>query len=113
VVKVGSLGYNECMIEHIIPHTLSMTELTENAKKAIAEYTTKYAQYEPQFSWEGDSKISLKFSTKGISIQGIVLLSPKELKLELDVPFLLRMFKNKAIEIIDKEAQKWLSPLNK
>lgn len=101
------------MVEHIISHSLSMSDLIENAKKAIAEYTTKYAQYEPQFVWEGEQKISIKFSTKGITIQGVVFLNPQELKLELEVPFLLRMFKNKAIELIDKEAQKWLIPPTK
>ena len=44
---------------------------------------------------------------KGTSLKGVIELAPGSISFDLEVPFLLRMFKGKAIEIMDGELRSW------
>jgi len=51
----------------------------------------------------------IAFSAKGIKLKGTLEILPKAIEMDLDVPFLLKPFKKKAISVIDEETKKWIA----
>ena len=82
------------------------------AKRAVAialdSYAEKFAQYDPQVSWRTDAHARIGFRVKGVSLDGSVDVAARQIHIDLKVPFVLRVFKGKAIEVIEREIKKWL-----
>ena len=55
-----------------------------------------------------DQRAEISFSAKGLTLEGAIELRPTEIELELDVPFLFRQFKNKALGVIEEQIQEWI-----
>ena len=55
-----------------------------------------------------DQRAEISFSAKGLTLEGAIELRPTEIELELDVPFLFRPFKNKALGVIEEQIQEWI-----
>lgn len=95
-------------MKHEIHHGLE----PDLAKKAIDEamkaYSARFADYNPSFRWVSDTKGQLGFKAKGVSVDGEIEIAGSKILVDLDVPFLLRIFKGKAIDVIDREVKKWV-----
>lgn len=96
-------------VKHVIPHTLSPELARKVTDKAFETYAEKFQSYSPTAEWVSDTKSNIGFQAKGIKLNGNIELKPKAVELELDVPFLLRPFKDRAIKIIDKEIREWIT----
>jgi hypothetical protein len=96
-------------MEHAIKHGLSHDQAKAAAKSAADAYAQKLAKYSPTLAWQGDSKLSVAFTAKGISLQGQLSIEPDRYVISMDVPFLLRPFKSMAMPLIEKEAQTWIA----
>lgn len=95
-------------MEHVIEHNLDIATAKKVADRAFEEYKAKYPDYEPTFRWVSDQRADLGFSAKGIKLKGAMEVAEKKISVELDVPFLLRPFKGKALDIIDREVKRWI-----
>jgi len=96
-------------MEHQVPHDLGLDKAKEVAKHALDSYAEKFAEYNPSASWSSDTKASISFKVKGVSLKGAVLVHERSIGMELDVPFWARPFKGKAISLIEKEIKLWIA----
>ena len=95
-------------MKHTIKHDLDVATAKKVTEKAFDTYKAKFAEYNPTFRWASDSKADVAFKAKGISIAGTFTVLPGQIDFDLDVPFLLRPFQSKAVEIVDREVQEWI-----
>jgi hypothetical protein len=95
-------------MKHQIPHDLDSNLAKEAAVRAFEAYQKRFANYHPTMSWDDDRKARIGFSVKGVKLEGSIGILPRAIEVDLDVPFLFRPFKGKAIEVIEKEVRNWL-----
>lgn len=96
-------------MKHVVKHHLS-DELAEKAtKRAWESYKERFAEYSPQATWQGHRHADVQFTVKGVKLKGTFDLEPGGIALDLEVPLLLRPFKAKAIDAIEREIQKWIA----
>lgn len=96
------------MVRHEIRHDLEPALARLAARKAVEAYAQRFADYDFRSRWVTETLVELSFSVAGKRLDGSLSVDPQALQLSLDVPLLLRVFKNRAIEIIEREARKWL-----
>ncbi|MGC4065486.1 MAG: polyhydroxyalkanoic acid system family protein [Polyangiaceae bacterium] len=95
-------------MKHEVPHDLGQAKAREVAEKAFAAYQSKFAEYQPKVNWTSDKTAEISFSVKGMTLAGNVEVTDKVIAIDLDVPFILRPFKGKAMEVIDAEIRQWI-----
>ena len=95
--------------KHIIRHDLDVETAKKATQKAFAGYKQRFADYNPTADWVSENRAEIGFSAKGIKLDGAVELHPKEIHLELDVPFLFKPFRKKAMSIIEEEINDWVA----
>jgi hypothetical protein len=96
-------------MEHAIKHGLSHDQAKAAAKSAVDAYSKKLAKYSPTIAWQGDTKLSVAFTAKGIGLKGELSIEPDRYVISMDVPFLMRPLKSVAMPIIEREAQGWIA----
>ena len=96
-------------MKHKVPHDLDEATARKVADKAWESYSARFKDYDPRIDWVTDKKANIGFSAKGIKLKGTIELQPKAIEMDLDVPFLLKPFKKKAINVIDEETKKWIA----
>lgn len=100
-------------MEHRVPHDLGRDLAKKATIAAFGSYSEKYAEYKPKMTWRSDYEADASFKVKGIDLKGTFSVRESEVGLDLDVPFLLRPFKSKAIEVIDREIRVWIEKAKK
>lgn len=95
-------------MKHLIDHDLDLPTAKKVTERAFAEYSAQFAHYEPTMRWINERKGELSFNAKGIRLTGTMEILEKAIALDLDVPFLLRPFQKKAIEVIEREVRVWI-----
>jgi isopentenyl diphosphate isomerase/L-lactate dehydrogenase-like FMN-dependent dehydrogenase len=95
-------------MKHEVSHDLGQAKAREVAQKAFAAYQTKFAEYEPKVNWKTENAADISFCVKGMKLNGEIEVSDKTIGVDLDVPFLLRPFKGKALEVIEAEIREWI-----
>jgi hypothetical protein len=103
-----SFGKKAAM-KHQIAHDLDSSLAKEAAVRAFEAYQQRFANYKPTMQWDNDKKARIGFSVKGVKLEGSIEIVPRAIELDLDVPFLFRPFKGKALEVIEKEVRNWLT----
>ena len=68
----------------------------------------RFANYNPTASWVSDNRAEIGFSAKGVKLSGAIQIEPGEIHLELDVPFIFRPLRGKALDIIEEQIQMWV-----
>jgi hypothetical protein len=94
-------------MKHVMPHDLSPELAKQAAEKAFDAYREKYSKFNPGLRWLNDTRAEASFSAKGIGFKGNIELKPKAIEFDLDVPFVFRPFKGKAIAIMERELAHW------
>lgn len=95
-------------MKHTVPHDLSMDLARKAADHALASYQQRFPQYEPKVTWTTDNTARVEFHVTGMSFNGLFEILPKDISMDMEVPFLLRPFKNKALDIIENEIRTWV-----
>lgn len=96
-------------MKHSIKHPLDDTKAKIVLEKAFASYAERFAKYNPKLDWSSTTEADISFKAKGIAISGTAELRAGSIDLELEVPFVLSMFKKQAIEKLEEEAQRWIA----
>jgi len=94
-------------MKHVMNHDLPQDVARKVAERAFATYEQEYAKYNPRLTWVSDTRAEAAFSAKGISLKGSLELFPKAISFDLDVPFVFRLFKGRAIAIMERELKHW------
>ncbi|MFO0762008.1 MAG: polyhydroxyalkanoic acid system family protein [Byssovorax sp.] len=95
-------------MKHVIAHELDDATARKVVDRAFSTYKDRFSDYKPELVWAHDKRADISFNAKGIKLAGAMLVEPRAITLELDVPFLLRPFQKRAVEIIEREVQVWL-----
>lgn len=95
-------------LTHEIRHGLTIEQATRAAHLALDEYLARYASRGLTGTWSGDTRAEIAFATKGVHVTATVDVLPDVLRVQADVPFVLRMFKGQAIAAVEREANKWI-----
>jgi hypothetical protein len=95
-------------MKHQIAHDLDINVAKEVAVRAFESYQKRFADYHPQLQWMGDRDARIEFTVKGLKLQGSIGILPRAIELDLDVPFVFRLFKSKAVDVIEREVKVWI-----
>lgn len=95
-------------MKHEIRHDLSLELAKKAIDKAMEAYGERFKEYNPEFAWKNDTAARLGFKAKGVRVDGTIEIAGPNILVDLDVPFILRIFKGKAIDVIDREVKKWV-----
>ena len=95
-------------MKHSVPHDLGKEKALTVTQAAWKSYSERFSQYHPTCTWPSPYRAKIGFTAKGISLKGDIEVKDNSVDLELDVPFLLRPFKNMALGVIEEEIQAWI-----
>lgn len=95
-------------MKHVVKHDLSPELAKKAAEAAIERYTTKWQKYDAKAEWRSESHAEISFKVKGVSAKATVDMEPNQLVIDMQVPLVLRPFKNKALSVIEEVIQKWI-----
>ena len=96
-------------MKHDIPHDLEFDLAKLAAEKAAESYAKRFAEYNCTYKWASNDRMELSFRVAGKTLEGAMNIKAKKLTLELDVPFVFRPFRGKAISIIEGEVNEWIA----
>ena len=96
-------------MKHSIEHDLDPATAKQVADRAFAEYRSRYPDYEPSLRWSSDRRADVSFNAKGIRMNGSMEIAERAIVMDLDVPLLLRPFRGKALEVIEREVRVWIA----
>ena len=95
-------------MKHSIKHDLTPEQLRAAVRKFADVYVQRFQQYNATTAWLNDDQVEVRFNVKGVKLAGRLDLLPKEIGLDMDVPFALSLFKSKAMKTIEDEVKPWL-----
>jgi Putative polyhydroxyalkanoic acid system protein (PHA_gran_rgn) len=95
-------------MKHQIAHDLDDAVAKEVAVRAFESYQKRFADYHPKMHWVSDKDAGIEFGVKGLTLKGSIGIRPHTIELDLDVPFVFRLFKSKAIDVIEREVKNWI-----
>jgi hypothetical protein len=95
-------------MKHSVPHDLGSEQAKKAAEAAFASYTERFAKYKPTANWTSADRADISFTAKGITLKGVMQVNPTSIDMDLDVPFLLRPFKDTALGAVDREITRWV-----
>jgi Putative polyhydroxyalkanoic acid system protein (PHA_gran_rgn) len=95
-------------MKHSVPHDLSIEMAKKVADAALQAYKARFAEYDPQITWVNDRLAEVTFRAKGMSMKGSFEIKDTAVDMDMEVPLLLRPFKNKALEVIEEQIKKWI-----
>lgn len=95
-------------MKHSVAHALTHDLAKKVAKKALESYQERFAEYEPRLLWQGDSNAEVSFAVKGMNLKGSFEVLADRIDIDMDVPMLLRPFRQKAIDVVEREINKWI-----
>ncbi len=94
---------------HDIPHDLDFDLAKLAAEKAAESYSKRFAEFNCQYKWVSNTRMELSFRVTGKSLKGAMDIKTNKLSLGLDVPFVFRPFRGKAVSIIEGEVNAWIA----
>lgn len=100
-------------MKHSVPHSLGREKARKVAHSAFESYAKRFSEYNPKTNWKSEDSADIGFSVKGMSLNGSVEVTDKSIDLNLDVPFMLKPFKGKAVEVIEREIKVWIGKAEK
>jgi hypothetical protein len=95
-------------MKHSVPHDLGLERAKKVTESAWESYSQRFSSYKPTMTWTSDTQAKISFSVKGASLEGGIEVGESNIDLELEVPFLLKPFRGKAISVIEEEIKEWI-----
>ncbi|MBK8014358.1 MAG: polyhydroxyalkanoic acid system family protein [Deltaproteobacteria bacterium] len=95
-------------MRHAVRHDLPPDLAKLTVERAMESYTARLAKYQPTIRWVSERELRVHFSVSGVSLEGTVVLEPSEILIKIDVPLMLRIFRDRAIRVVEEEIQTWI-----
>lgn len=95
-------------MKHQIHHGLEFDLAKKVIDKAMEAYSARFSDFNPTFTWGSESRGQLAFRAKGVAVQGDIEIIGLQVHVDLEVPFILRIFKSKALQVIEDEVKVWV-----
>lgn len=81
--------------------------------KAMDEYKKRFAEYSPRYDWTTEDGGEFSFSAKGVKLEGTIRVSDNKVDVEMDVPFLFKIFQGSAMKVIQEQVERWVEKVKK
>jgi hypothetical protein len=94
-------------MEHRVRHDVGRDLAKKATVAAFATYKHKYGDYSPTTTWTSDYTATVTFAIKGFTMDGKILIEEKDVVMDMHVPFLLKPFRKRALDVIEREIQLW------
>ena len=95
-------------MKHVIRHGLTHELAREAAQHALDSYRDRFSALSPEGEWIDDDHARVAFSAAGRRMEGSIGVGPEEIELELEVPFIFRLFHDRAGAIINEDVRRWI-----
>ncbi|HJK91652.1 MAG TPA: polyhydroxyalkanoic acid system family protein [Polyangiaceae bacterium LLY-WYZ-15_(1-7)] len=95
-------------MKHSVEHDLDLATAKKATQKAFESYSERFEKYNPTANWSSETQCDVSFTVKGVKLDGALELKPKSIEMDLQVPLLFRPFKNKALDVVEREVRKWV-----
>jgi hypothetical protein len=96
-------------VKHTIRHDLPLDLALRTARAAVEHYRTRYARFEPKVRWIDEHKATIAFVAKRVPVEVCVDIRPGAIDIDIEVPFLLRIFRQRAIDRVEADFAGWLT----
>jgi len=100
-------------MKHVVKHHLDQPLARKAADAAYAAYSKRFAEYSPTSRWTSETHCDVTFTVKGVTLRGYLELEPGGVAMDLNVPFLFRPFKDRALAIVEREVRTWIHKAEK
>lgn len=100
-------------MQHKVPHDLDQEHARRVTDKALEAYKDRFSEYNPEIRWHGDDKAEVEFRAKGVSMKGTFQLLAGAIAIDMEVPFVFKVFRKKAIDVVDREIRTWIERAKK
>ncbi|MFH1807431.1 MAG: polyhydroxyalkanoic acid system family protein [Pseudomonadota bacterium] len=96
-------------MKHSVHHGLELQLARRVIRHALGSYVERFAEYNPRLSWNGDDRAEIAFSALGSTVRGGFKLTPRSVEIDMDVPLLLRPFRSRALNVVEREIREWIA----
>lgn len=96
-------------MKHLVPHDLPIELARKAADHALQSYRERFPHFEPQVTWTDDKTAQVALKAKGICLTGVFQILPDAVSIDMDVPLLLRPFRAKAMQVIERQICEWIA----
>jgi hypothetical protein len=100
-------------VKHTIQTGLDLVRSKVVIGKAMDAYKARFAEYNPRFDWTSDTRGEFGFKAKGVALGGTIVVHDHKVDVDMEVPFLFRIFQGKAMEVIEDEVKNWVEKAKK
>ena len=100
-------------MKHTIETGLDQAMSKKTIVKAMEAYKARFSEYNPRFDWKTDDMGEFGFTARGISLDGTIRVRDKNIDVDMDVPFLFRIFQGRAMNIIQEHVMIWVEKAKK
>lgn len=100
-------------MKHTIDTGLDKALSKKAIDKAMEDYKARFAEYHPRFDWTGEDRGEFGFKAKGVSLGGRIAVRDRAIDVDMEVPFLLRVFQGKAMKVIEDQVKHWVERAKK
>jgi hypothetical protein len=100
-------------VKHTIQTGLDLARSKVAIGKAMDAYKARFAEYNPRFDWTSDARGEFGFKAKGVALGGSIVVHDGQVDVDMEVPFLFRIFQGKAMEVIEDEVRLWVERAKK
>jgi hypothetical protein len=95
-------------MKHSVPHDLPFDTTKKVVDAALQAYRTRFPEYDPRVVWTGDRTAEVHLQALGAKLKGTFEILESSIEMDMDVPLLMRPFKNKAIEVVEAKIREWI-----
>lgn len=100
-------------MKHTIDTGLDKARSKKAIDKAMDEYKARFAEYSPRYDWTSEDDGEFSFSAKGIKLGGSIKVRDHKVDVDMDVPFLFKIFQGKAMQVIEEQVVFWVEKAKK
>lgn len=100
-------------MKHTIDTGLNVADSRRAIEKAMEAYKARFADYNPRFGWTSETAGEFGFNAKGVALGGKILVRDRKIDVDMEVPFLFRIFQGKAMEVIEEQVVHWVEKVKK
>ena len=95
-------------MKHLVRHDLEPELARRTAERALESYAEDFQEYQPTVHWSRADRAEVSFAARGLVVKGFLEVGAQSYLLQLKVPFLLRIFEKRAVEVIEGEILEWV-----
>jgi hypothetical protein len=96
-------------LKYEIPHSLAPEQLEKAVRSFSQVYCERFREYQAEARWLDPHTMEVHFRVSGVALRGSLLLRPRAIEIDMQVPLAFRLFKGRALRAIEEEVRPWLA----